>query len=86
MKGVEILEEVAGEIRVGNASGAATVAPANLRRAHGKIVNPVGIASEHRSPKPAESTRPTKLTKLTKLTRPTKLTRLRPLLDRPSDR
>jgi hypothetical protein len=77
MKSVEILEEVAGEIRVGNASEAATVAGASLRRAHGKIVSPVGIASEHRSPKPAKPTRPAELTKPT---------RLRPLLDRPSDR
>ncbi|MFV1978056.1 MAG: hypothetical protein ACC649_01760 [Myxococcota bacterium] len=74
MKGAEILEEVVGEIRVGNASEAATVAGASLRRVHGirrvhgKIVNPVGIASEHRSPNPASPTR------------------LRPLLDRPSDR
>ena len=50
MKDVEILGEAPGEIRAGNESGAATVARANLRRAHEKIVNPEGIASEHRSP------------------------------------
>ena len=95
MKGVEILGEAPGEIRVGNGSGAATVARANHRRAHGKIVNPEGIASEHQSPKPAGTTKPTGATKLTGATKPTeatkptgttKPTKLRPLLDRLSDR
>jgi hypothetical protein len=77
MKGVEILGEAPGEIRVGNGSAAVAVARANLRRAHEKIVNPEGIASEHQSPKPAGATKPTK---------PSKPTELRLLLDRPSDR
>jgi hypothetical protein len=81
MKGnAEIPGAALGEIRVGEEIGAATIALANPRRVHEKTVSPVspvGIASEHRSPKPAKPTRPAELTKPT---------RLRPLLDRPSDR
>ena len=54
MKGVEILGEAPGEIRVGNGSAAVAVARANLRRTHEKIVNPEGIAIGHRSPAPAK--------------------------------
>jgi hypothetical protein len=50
--------EIPGETRIGSGIGAATVAGASLRRIHEKNVNPVGIASEHRDPKPG---RPIKL-------------------------
>jgi hypothetical protein len=83
MKGVETLGEVPGEIRVGNGSGAAMVAGANLRRVHEKIVNSEGIANEHQSTKPAGTTEPAGMTKATGTTEPA---RLRPLLDRPWDR
>ena len=67
--------EVLGEIRVGEGIGAATIAGANLRRAREKIVNPVGIAREHRSPKPTKPTEPiepTKANDLSKAIDPTK--------------
>jgi hypothetical protein len=80
MKGVEILGEAPGEIRVGNGSGAVIVAGATLRRTHEKIVSPVRIANEHQGPKPG---RPTKAAKAAKGAKPTKL---RLLPDRPSDR
>jgi hypothetical protein len=58
MKGnAEIPGAALGEIRVGEEIGAATIALANPRRVHEKIVSPVGIASEHRSPNPAKPTR-----------------------------
>jgi len=62
MKDVEIPGEApgerAGETRIGNGIGAATVVGVSLRRTHEKIVSPVGIASEHRDPRPG---RPIKL-------------------------
>ena len=61
MKGVEILGEAPGEIRVASETGVATAARANLRGVREKIVSPVGIASEHRDPKPS---RPIKLHRL----------------------
>ena len=79
-KGVEILGEAPGEIRAGDGSGAAMVAGANLLRVLEKIVNPEGIASEHRGPNPTDPT------ERTEPTSPTSPTKLRPLLDRPSDR
>ena len=44
--------EIPGETRIGSGIGAATVAGASLRRIHEKNVNPVGIANEHRDPRP----------------------------------
>jgi hypothetical protein len=85
-KGVEILGEAPGEIRAGDGSGAATVAGANLRRVLEKIVNPEGIASEHRGPNPTDPTGPVDPTGPTSPTELTSPTKLRPLLDRPSDR
>jgi hypothetical protein len=57
MKDVEILGEAPGGIRIGNGREAATVARANLRQTHEKIVNPEGIAIGHRSPAPAKPTK-----------------------------
>jgi hypothetical protein len=57
----EVPGEIPGETRIGNGIGAATVVGASLRRTHEKIVSPVspvGIASEHRDPRPS---RPIKL-------------------------
>jgi hypothetical protein len=56
--------ETPGETRIGNGIGVATVVGASLRRTHERIVNPVspvGIASEHRGPRPG---RPIKLSLL----------------------
>jgi hypothetical protein len=97
MKGVEDLGEVLAEIRVGEGIAAATIARANLRRAHEKIASPEGTAREHGSPKSTEQTRPTERIKpteqarLTERIKPTVQTRsterIKPtrLQDRPPD-
>jgi hypothetical protein len=54
MKDVEIRGVARGEIRAGEEIEAVAIARANLRRAHERIVNPEGIASEHRGPKANE--------------------------------
>jgi hypothetical protein len=76
-EGAEIPSGAQGEIRVDEEIAAATTARANLRRAQEnnanpeKSASPVGIATEHRNPKPKMETGPN---------------RPRPLPDRPSGR